>query len=139
MEISDFKLRDFEDSDFPFMYQLVVDFLKTDLSVTQLDVMEYKEFVKKFSNDDSKRYVITNDLDERLGFVHLLKNNEVGFFLKPEYQGKGIASRAVKMLMELHPRERYFATINNNNEPSKNLVKKLGFYPKGTIYEKIPE
>ncbi len=39
-------------------------------------------------------------------------------------------------MLKLHPKERYFATVNINNTRSNNLVKKLGFEPKGIIYEK---
>ena len=60
----------------------------------------------------------------------------IGYYLTKEYQNKGIAVDAVKKMLELHPRERYFATVNSNNVRSNNLVKKLGFRPKGIVYEK---
>ena len=72
-----------------------------------------------------------------MGFVQILKNNEVGYFVDKKYQSSGIGTEAVKILMELNPRERYFATINDKNESSKKLIEKLGFAPKATIYEKI--
>jgi RimJ/RimL family protein N-acetyltransferase len=135
--MEDIKLIKFKDVDFPFMYELVVAFLKTDLSVTFLDIPPYKEFIKAHKNDGIIRYIVTNLKGQQLGFVQLLKNSEVGYFIKQEAQGKGIASQAVKLLLEYHPRKRFFATIHNENRSSIKLVEKLGFKPKAIIYENI--
>lgn len=127
-------LRKAIEEDNSFIYHLVEEFLKTDLSVTVLEMPSFEEFFKS----DTKRYIITNGHD-KMGFVQILKNNEVGYFVDPKYQGRGIGTEAVKILMELNPRSRHFATINNRNEASIKLIKKLGFKPKATIFEKINE
>jgi len=72
-----------------------------------------------------------------MGFVVITKDDEVGYFLSPKHQRKGIAVEAVRMLMELNPHERYFATIHNENQSSISLITKLGFKPKGIIFEWI--
>jgi len=127
-------IRKASEDDYSFIYHLVEEFLKTDLSVTVLEMPTFQEFFKS----DTKRYIITNGNDN-MGFVQILKNNEVGYFVDPKFQGKGIGTEAVKILMELNPRNRYFATINNRNDVSIKLIKKLGFRPKATIFEKINE
>jgi len=131
------KLRKITENDYRFVYDLIDRFLKTDLSVIFLKLPDYEKFVKTFFENDYNRYVITNKNNEKLGFVVIRKNDEIGYFLSPEYEGKGIALQAVKLLLELNPRERYFATIHNKNRRSINLITKLGFYPKGTIYESV--
>lgn len=131
------KLREITHDDYHFVYELVDRFLKTGLSVTFLKLPDYEEFVKTYFVNDYKRYIITSENNDKLGFVVITKSDEIGYFLSPEYEGKGIALDAVKQLMELNPRKRYFATIHNKNKRSINLIKKLGFYPKGTIYEGI--
>jgi RimJ/RimL family protein N-acetyltransferase len=136
---SSIKLRESKEEDYPFIYNIIKDFLKTDLSVTFLDLPDYEEFKKTYFSNDFKRYIITDEKLEDLGFVVLTKGDEVGYFLKPECQKKGIAVEAVRITMELNPRKRYFATIHNENKRSINLATKLGFKPKGTIYEKIIE
>ena len=73
----------------------------------------------------------------KIGFVQILPNNEVRYYLTPEFQGMGIGTWAVMQLMKMQPRERYFATINKKNMPSIGLITKLGFQSKGIIYEKI--
>jgi GNAT superfamily N-acetyltransferase len=125
-------LRDSNDDDHVFIYNLVNEFLKTDLSVTFLSMPSIDEFFK----NEIKRYIISNG-NESLGFVQILENNEVGYFLDKKFQNQGIGTECVELLMQLNPRKRFFATINDKNESSKRLIKKLGFKPKATIYEKI--
>ena len=125
-------LRDPNDEDNLFIYNLVKKFLKTNLSVTFLSIPPIDEFFKI----KIKRYIISNG-KESLGFVQILENNEIGYFLEKKFQNKGVATECVELLMKLNPRKRFFATINDKNESSKNLIKRLGFKPKATIYEKI--
>lgn len=125
-------LRDSSNEDNLFIYNLVKKFLKSDLSVTFLSLPPIDEFFKI----KIKRYIISNG-KESLGFVQILENNEVGYFLEKKFQNKGIGTECVELLMKLNPRKRFFATINNKNESSKKLIKTLGFKPKATIYEKI--
>ncbi len=125
-------LRQAAPDDYSFIYKLVEDFLKTDLSVTVLKMPNFEDFFKT----ETKRYVITNGLD-LMGFVQILPNNEVGYFMDKKYQNCGLGTEAVSILMQINPRERYFATINNKNGSSLKLIKKLGFKPKATIFEKI--
>lgn len=119
--------------DYPLIYEIVKNWLiNTDHSVTVLRIPKYSNFFKV----DSKRYIIKLN-NESIGFVHILKNNEIGYYLKPEFQGFGYGKWAVRQLIKRNPRRRYFATINIKNIASKKLVEKLGFRPKGIIFEKI--
>ncbi len=125
-------LREANSDDYSFIYNLVVEFLKTDLSVTFLTMPLMDDFFK----NKIKRFIISNG-DASMGFVQILENNEIGYFLDKKFRNKGIGTDAVKLLMELNPRKRFFATIHDENEPSRKLVKSLGFVPKATIFEKI--
>lgn len=125
-------LRDSNPDDHLFIYNLVTEFLKTNLSVTFLSMPSLEEFFK----NKIKRYIIS-DGKELLGFVQILENNEVGYFIDKKFQNKGIGIECVELLMKLNPRKRFFATINDKNEFSKKLIQNLGFKPKATIYEKI--
>ncbi len=130
------KLRESTEEDYPFIYGLIEDFFNnTNLNVTYISLESYEDFVKRNFSKKSINYTIINEKDDKIGYVHMIQN-EIGYFLAPEYRGKGIGSQAVKKMLELNPRKTYFATIHNNNIQSINLVKKLGFKPKGTIFEK---
>jgi hypothetical protein len=127
-----FFLRSANSDDYNFIYKLIEDFLKMDLSVTFLKMPSFEEFFK----NNIERFVIS-DGKTLYGFVQILENNEIGYFLEKKYRSKGLGTEAVELLMKINPRDRYFATINDKNKASKKLVINLGFKPKATIYEKI--
>lgn len=129
---NEYFLRSALKEDHTFIYNLITKFLKMDLSVTFLKMPSFEEFFK----NKIKRFVIT-DGTQLFGFVQILDNNEIGYFLDEKFRSKCLGTEAVELLMKFIPRKRYFATINDKNEPSKKLVTKLGFKPKATIYEKI--
>lgn len=131
-----YELREISKDDHQFVYKLVEDNLKPDLTVMVLKLKPFDEFFKAYFENDLKTYIILIN-KEHAGFVHITKNGEIGYYLDEKHRKKGIAVNAVKDMLKLHPRERYFATVNIKNTPSNNLVKKLGFYPKGMIYEKL--
>ena len=127
-------LGDQKEEDKKFIYNLIEQFLKTNLSITFLTMPSFDDFFKI----KIKRRMVTYE-EKTVGFVQMLENGEVGYFIDPSYQGKGIATKAVELLMDENPRERYFASINNDNIASIDLVKRLGFHPKATVFEKIIE
>lgn len=119
------------ESDYPFIYDIVKTWLEnTDQSVTLLKMPDFDEYFKV----ESQRYIMkTNGI--KIGFVQILTNNEMGLVLIPEYHNKGFGTKALIELIKKHPRNKYFATINNQNHASIKIFNKLGFKPKGTIFE----
>lgn len=131
--IKNLKLVKATKKDYRFIYEVVKSWLEhTDHSVTVLRIPKFSRFFKSKSN----RYIIKSD-GRKIGFVHILENNEIGYYLIPEFQRMGIGTWAVRELIKNNPRDRYFATINRKNKGSIKLVTKLGFRPKGIIFEKI--
>jgi len=125
--------------DYKFVYDNLFEFVESNLSVTYLKMEPFDKFVKREFVKDDKNYIIKNENNEKMGYVHIMKNNEIGYFVLEEFQNQGIGTEAVRQIMKMNPRERYFVTIHNENKPSIALVKKFNFIPKGTIYEKKPE
>lgn len=121
-------------NDARFVYEVVKEWLDNHEkhSVTVLRMPNFA----KFSRIKATRYIIKKG-NNRIGFVHILANNEIGYYLIPQFQGKGIGTWAVTQLMQKQPRDRYFATVNNKNVASVKLITSLGFRPKATIYERI--
>ena len=109
-----------------FIYNIVKDWLEKypEQTVTVTIVTKEQMFSKP-----AERYII----DDYKGFVQLLPNNEIGYYLKPECHNKGIGTQAVKELIKLHPRPFYFVTISNGNPASLKVAEKIGFKPKGQI------
>jgi len=130
----EFKLVRAKQNDLRFVYNVIKSWLDkhVDHSVTALRIPSFA----KFSKTKTTKYIIKKG-NTSIGFVHILANNEIGYYIIPEFQGMGIGTWAVIQLMKMQPRERYFATVNNRNVASVKLITRLGFRPKATIYERI--
>ena len=85
---------------------------------------EHKQFVK--SKPYSYWYVIEL-ARKKIGTIYLSKNNEIGIFIKIEYQNKGIATKALKLLITKHPRKRFLANVNPKNKFSAKFFKNNNF------------
>ena len=123
--------------DYKFVYKLVEDMFKTNLNVTYLKLETFEEFVARAFSGGDIHYIIMKENGKKIGHVHIMQNNEIGYAVIPQFQNKGIGTEAVKKIMEMHPRERYFLTIHNQNKASIRIAEKIGFKSKGIIFEKI--
>jgi len=56
-----------------------------------------------------------------VGNIYLTDRYEIGIFVRPEWQGCGIGTMAIRMLMAEDPGARYLANIATGNAKSKNL------------------
>lgn len=130
------KLKSCTKDDYKFVYNLVEDMFRTNLNVTYLKLETFEEFCSRAFSRDDIHYIIMNESDEKIGHVHIMQNNEIGYAVIPKFQNKGIGTEAVKKIMEMHHRDRYFLTIHNQNISSIRIAEKNGFKPKGIIFEK---
>lgn len=80
-------------------------------------------------------YLVQVD-EKQIGAIYLTKMNEIGIFVLQAYQGNGYGKRAISLLMERHPCERYLANINPANERSIEFFRGLGFHHIQNTYEK---
>lgn len=64
-----------------------------------------------------------------VGNTYITSANEIGIHVTPMFQRQGFARRAIRRLMELHPREYYLANIAPGNRESKQLFAELGYRP----------
>jgi|SaaInlStandDraft_2_1057019.scaffolds.fasta_scaffold53343_3 RimJ/RimL family protein N-acetyltransferase len=131
------KLNPCTPDDYKFVYSLVENMFKTNLNVTYLKLENFDEFVSRAFSEDDIHYIILNEKEEKMGHIHIMSNNEIGYAIIKKFQNKGIGTEAVQKIIKLHPRERYFLTIHNQNKASIRIAEKNGFNAKGTIFEKI--
>lgn len=71
-------------------------------------------------------YLIEVD-EQKVGAVYLTKQDEIGVQVLGMWHGRGIGKQAIEMLMQQHPRTKYYANINPQNDRSIRLFKSLGF------------
>ena len=142
------KLRLVEEKDIPVLYDMLKEMLETpNSSVNERPLPKFedsKEYVMKYlkKNKDHEIdswYMVIGENNEILGSVKISKKNYISYQILKNFQNKGLASKAIQMLMEAHPRDRYFAIINQENEYSVKLAEKFGFVPKAFVFEKVVE
>ena len=120
------KLKEVNKSDLKFLYQ----HLKERDPITRIShkkmptFSEHKKFV--MSNPYNKWYIIIKK-NRKIGSVYLTEINEIGLFLKKEFQNSGLGQRSLELVMELNPRTRYLANVSPKNKRSIKFFKKNGF------------
>jgi len=142
------KLRPVGENDIEVLYEMLKEMLTTlNASVNERPLPPYedsKKYVMKYLHDNENHeidnwYIIIDENNTVLGSTKISNKNYVSYQVLKKFQNKGLGTSAVKLLMEKHSRDRYFATINRDNDPSMKLIEKLGFKPKATVFEKIVE
>jgi len=123
-------------SDCPFLYEILEERNKR-INISHKMMPTYRKHVKfVMSKPYSKWYIIYYN-DKKIGSIYLSKQNEIGIFLKKGMNGKGIGTKALKLLMVKNPRKRYLANINPRNKKSIEFFKKHNFELVQYTYESI--
>jgi len=115
-----------DDSDLRFLFNLLKERdPNTNISHKKMPTFtEHEQFVK--SKPYSYWYIIKLSR-KKIGTIYLSKNNEIGIFIKKEYQNKGIASEALKLLINSHSKKRFLANVSPKNKFSAKFFKNNNF------------
>jgi len=118
-----------DDSD--FLYDL---YLKRDPKdiLTHIQYSEQQDFVNNYLKNlithPYQSWFIIEIEGIRAGSLTLhKKNNELGYWLLPEFQNKGIGSKAVKQFIEINKKPYYTIRSHIDNKRSQHLAEKLKF------------
>lgn len=124
------ELREFVDSDLA-----ALDVIQSDSAVFEMASVkprtsqEFAEhMVKVLADVDAVFRVIVVD-GEVAGTVGTFVRGhlQAGYSLAPKFWGKGIATRALRMVLALDPRRPLFADIVSSNVASRRVLEKCGF------------
>ena len=101
---------------------------------------QHIKFVKTFLNNPQnhhyKKYKVIFSSQNKIGVVLLMKrNNELGYYLLPQYQNKGYGTIALTQLMDETKLLYFTALIHNYNTGSQHFFEKLGAKPEGIWYK----
>ena len=115
-----------DDTDLRFLFNLLKERdPNTNISHKKMPTFtEHEQFVK--SKPYSYWYIIKLSR-KKIGTIYLSKNNEIGIFIKKEYQNKGIASEALKLLINSHSKKRFLANVSPKNKFSAKFFKNNNF------------
>ena len=123
-------------SDYEFLYELLK--MRDPLTnISHKKLPTYDEHVRFVMKKPYKKWYIIKSNDQKVGSIYLSLEDEIGIYIKKEFQRKDIGRKAVKLLMEKNPRTRYLANIAPNNIKHQEFFKKLGFTGLEYIYEII--
>jgi RimJ/RimL family protein N-acetyltransferase len=128
MNEKNFILKNIDLDDVDFTYDLYQ--LRNNLELPDpISYEEQKKFVIDYINGkENSPFDVWNTIiinSKRIGLISLRRlNNEIGIWIIPEYQNKGIATLAIKIFMENNPRPYYTALIHTYNKQSQKYFKK---------------
>ena len=94
---------------------------------------DFDDFNGRWNNPQTHIYFIEEN-DQICGYVLITTRNEIGYMVSSQFQRGGLGKKALTKLMEIEPREYYWATIPKENENSMNFIQSLGFVPRGLMY-----
>lgn len=129
------KFRPINSQDIQFLYESIKEFseLLEELQVKrEVPPFEHherfvKNYLEDYENHPFKAWYIVENEGIRIGNFTVKKNNEFGYNIKKQYQGKGLGTKAFELFFKIHPKEEVWARTNIKNKRSQNILKKFGF------------
>lgn len=125
------KIREVTLKDSDFLYDL---YLKRDSRdiLTPIEYEDNENFVKNYLEKSETSpfqswYVIEVDGIQAGSLTLHKKNNELGYWLFPEFQNKGIGTKAIKEFMDITHKPFYTIRSHIDNKRSQRITEKLGF------------
>jgi len=118
-----------DDSD--FLYDLYMKRDSRDI-LTPIKLNEQNNFVQNYlvkSNIHPYQSWNIIEIDsKKIGSLTLhKKNNEIGYWLLPEFQNKGIGTEAIKKFIDINRKSYYTIRTHIENKRSQHIAEKLNF------------
>jgi RimJ/RimL family protein N-acetyltransferase len=132
----DIQLKKITESDHRFLYTLLRE-RNPKANISHKKMPTYEEHKKFVMSKPYSRWYIIKYENKSAGSVYLTKQNEIGIFIKKEFQNKGIGKVALQLLIEKNPRSRYLANVSPKNLKSIEFFEKNGFNLIQYTYEMI--
>ncbi len=127
------QLRGVTEYDHEFLYHLLAE-RPAEANISHREMPTYDDHVAFVRSHPYFVWYIIEVDGAKAGSIYLTKQgqpgfagDEIGISVLAEHQRKGVASKAVRELMQLHPRKRYLANIAPKNRASKKMFESIGF------------
>ena len=120
------RLRNVNQSDFRFLYNLLKE-RNPNMNISHKKMPTYSEHVKFVKSKPYTKWDVIEYGKQKIGSIYLSKNDEIGIFLKKQFQGKNVGQESLELFMKMNPRKRYLANVNPKNTVSQKFFKKNGF------------
>jgi len=76
-------------------------------NISHKRIPTFKEHIKFVKSKPYSYWYVINMDGLKVGSIYLTKQNEIGIFIKKDFQGHLIGKNALQMLMKKHPRKRF--------------------------------
>lgn len=113
-------------SDANFLYDLLLEREPT-VNISHKKMPTFHRHLQFINSKPYSKWYIIKKNNEKIGSIYLSKQDEIGIFVKKEFQNEGLGTSAMNILMDKNPRSRYLANINPKNLKSTKFFKKSGF------------
>ena len=117
------------------LYQLMEE-RTPEINISHQALPDWESHLAFIASRPYDAWYLIEDEDEQVGTIYLSKTSEIGVFILAAHRGHGYGKRAIEMLTEKHPRERFLANINPANGRSIEFFESLGFHHIQNTYEK---
>ncbi len=128
------RLRMVKNLDCEFLYDLLKE-RDSRANISHKKMPSFEQHVKFVMSKPYSKWYVIEESKNNVGSIYLTKDNEIGISIKKDFDSKRIASKAIKLLIEKHPRSRYLANINPKNKKSIQFFKNQKFHLIQHTYE----
>ena len=129
------KLRSVDEIDAEFLYDMLKERDST-VNVTHKKLPTFTEHLKFIKSSPYDAWYIILANTRKVGHIFIDSEDRIGWFITKEYKGLGFVVPAFEELKKLQKREKCLGKINPKNYDAQNLIVKLKFILKKTIFLK---
>jgi RimJ/RimL family protein N-acetyltransferase len=113
-------------SDGQFLYKLLLE-RESVVNISHKKIPTFQQHLNFINSKPYSKWYIIKKNDQKIGSIYLSKQDEIGIFVKKEFQKEKLGIESMELLMIKNPRSRYLANINPKNLKSTKFFKKFGF------------
>ena len=111
--------------DYDFLYDLLKQ-RKPEVNISHKKMPTMKQHEKFVSSKPYKKWYVIKFLNESIGSIYLSNQNEIGFFLKKEYEKNVIRNYILDLFIKKNPQSEYFVNINPKNKKLSKFFQNNG-------------
>ena len=120
------RLKQVSKLDYDFLYNLLKE--RNPISnISHKKMPSFRNHIKFVSSKPYKKWYVIKMSNNSIGSIYLSYQNEIGFFLKKEYDDVTISNSVIKSFMKKNPLNEYFVNISPKNTKLIKFYKNLGF------------
>lgn len=124
--LNQIRLKSVSQHDYDFLYDLLKQ-RKTNVNISHNKMPNLKQHEKFVSSKPYKKWFIVKLQNTSIGSIYLSFQNEIGFFLKYDYDVDVIRNHVLNLFFKKTNQSQYFVNINPKNKKSIKFFQNAGF------------